>query len=154
MLSASSRRCWCSEPWSIASLEWVIVPTACARSEPLVRADPSCSARSFCEASRGDRSGCGSAPIGAAVFIFEQDATRWRVDIVELARANHPDEGTDGDARERQRKRQDEIEDRHQRNAFDRSELARTVSELSGMTAAAISGWMRPLIASAPATTL
>lgn len=103
---------------------------------------------------RGIAALAASAPTRFGALVVEQDSP-WRgIDIVELARANRPHEGADGNGREYQRQWKNEVEYCHQRNAFDRKELASTVSELSGMTAAAISGWMRPLIASAPATML
>jgi len=89
-------------------------------------------------------------------FIVEQDPPRRRVDIVELPRPDGPRKGCDRDAGKHQREWENHVQDRHvrSRKARDRKELASTVSELSGMTAAAINGWIKPVTARPPATRL
>jgi len=82
---------------------------------------------------------------------------RGGVDVVELAGANRPDERTDGESCDEQGERKHDVERKHQRSprkARDFRELARTVSELAGMSNAAMSGWMTPATASAPAQML
>jgi hypothetical protein len=89
-------------------------------------------------------------------WIVEQDAPRRRIDVVELTRAHGPDEGCNCRASDQQCERQYDVERDHEvlRNARDRSELASTVSELSGITSAAIKGWITPITASVPAVRL
>lgn len=88
------------------------------------------------------------------MLVLEQDPPRRGIDVIELPRANRPGKGRDRGGCKHQREWKHEVQDRHDRNAFDRRELASTVSELSGMAAAAISGWIMPLTASAPAIRL
>lgn len=78
-------------------------------------------------------------------MVVEQDPARGRIDIVELPRANDPDERRDRHSSDEQCERDDQIECGHGelRKARERSELARTVNELSGITAAATSGWIQ-----------
>ena len=58
-------------------------------------------------------------------------------------------------AAERLRRIRGGVDQHHETRLWrDRSELASTVNELTGITAAAISGWIRPVTASAPATRL
>lgn len=95
-------------------------------------------------------------------FVLEQDPAGWRVDIVKLAGTHRPRKRCDRHSRDQEGEWEDEVQDDHvgslpdacPRKARDRSELASTVSELSGMTAAAISGWINPLTARPPATRL
>src|SRR5678815_4327810 len=122
--------------------------------------------------------GRGCARCNPCAFVFEQDPARRCVDIVELTGPNGPRKGCDCGPREQQGEWENEVQHGHgatslrssyaaragsagaravgddPRNARDRSELASTVSELSGMTSAAISGWMSPLTARPPATRL
>src|SRR5213078_776345 len=106
------------------------------------------------------RSICGGPPgvCKDCAIVVEQDPARRGVDVIELAGPDGPRKGCDRDAGEHQGEREDEIEDGHRgssaRNARERSELASTVSELRGMTAAAISGWIQPSTARLPASRL
>jgi hypothetical protein len=87
------------------------------------------------------------------VRIVEQDAARRGVDIVELAGADGPRKRGDGAGGADEREAEDQEHHGH-RKALERSELASTVSELSGIAAAAMSGWTRPVTASVPAMRL
>src|SRR4051812_29886272 len=105
------------------------------------------------------RSCCAIDPTNG--LVVEQDPARRGVDVIELPGAHRPHERGDRPSREQECEWEDQVQDGHgelvrvgSRNARDRSELASTVSELSGITAAAISGWIRPVTASAPATRL
>jgi len=93
--------------------------------------------------------------VSARVVVVE-DAARRRVEVVELAGAHRPREGGDGAARDEEREREYDVQRDHGAppNARERSELASTVSELAGMSSAAINGWMTPAAASAPAVRL
>lgn len=89
-------------------------------------------------------------------WIVEQDAPRRRIDVVELTGTHGPDEGCNCRASDQQRERYHDVQRDHEvlRNARDRSELASTVDELSGITSAAISGWITPTTARVPAVRL
>jgi len=89
-------------------------------------------------------------------FVVEQDPPRRRVHIVELPGPHDPDEGGDRPHGDPEPARDDGIQQGPtvSLNARDRSELASTVSELSGITAAAINGWTSPVTASVPAARL
>ena len=82
-------------------------------------------------------------------LVVAEDAPRRRVDVVELAGAHGPRERGDGAGGDQEGEREDDVERGHGsfRNARERSELASTVAELSGISSAATSGWTSPVAA-------
>src|SRR4029079_10798739 len=111
---------------------------------------------------RRDLDGC---PQGASrrrracpsqALIVEQEAPRRGVDVIELAGTHRPAERDHGARDDEQGEGKDDVEHCHELplNARERRELASTVSELAGISSAAINGWMTPAIASEPAIKL
>lgn len=80
--------------------------------------------------------------MACAAILVEQDAAGRRVEIVELTATYRPCERRDRAARDEQRERKHDVERDHfaSLNARVRKEFASTVSELTGMSRAAISG--------------
>ena len=92
-------------------------------------------------------------------LIVEQDPARRRLDIVKLSRPYRPDERGDRAACDEEGEWEHDVERGHEAtslvaNARERNELASTVSELAGISSAAIKGWITPAAARLPAIRL
>lgn len=93
------------------------------------------------------------------LIIVKEHAVRRGVEVVKLSLADGVGEGNDGAPGEDECQWQNDEEHAHgvpplQRKAPVRTQIARTVSELAGMTIAAMSGLMSPATEIAPATML
>ncbi len=92
----------------------------------------------------------------SSVLILGKDAKRRGVQIVVLAAPNGAGEGVDRQSGQADGQREDDEDHFHAEvpKVRERSAMARTVSELAGMTMAAMMGLMTPRTAQEPATTL
>src|SRR5260221_11372761 len=80
--------------------------------------------------------------------VVVEDALGGAIEVVELARAQRPEEGQQADQAEAERQRDEKEKDAHRRDPPKRSALPITSSEEPDMAMAAISGLTGPALAS------
>jgi len=104
---------------------------------------------------RGFGSGSRGGLLGRAIVVVE-NAEGGRLEVVELTVLGGPEEGSDGPSGEKERHRDEDVEDGHLAppNVRERYEVTITLIELTGMRTAARSGPTNPVAASVPTVRL